>query len=193
VADHPGGTDVMTTYVYIATSLDGYIAEADGGLDWLNAISPPAGCDYGYAAFMAGIDALVMGRKTFEVVMGFGEWSYTKPVIVLSRSLSELPPEMSGKAELLAGSPVEILNALERRGFEHLYLDGGQTVQAFLREDLVDELIVTRIPILLGKGIPLFGDMPVALSFNHSGTETFENGLTQSRYVRDRSVQEEEV
>jgi dihydrofolate reductase len=177
---------MRTTTVYIATSLDGYIATADGGLDWLNAVPNPDGSDYGYAKFIKNIDAILMGRNTFEVVRGFGEWSYTTPVIVLSHSLKHLPDELEGKVTIASGSPAELLAQCEARGLHHLYIDGGQTIQAFLQADLVDNLIITRLPILLGGGIPLFGEIPQQLALTHIATESFSNGLVQSTYRRTK-------
>jgi dihydrofolate reductase len=175
---------MSTTTVYIATSLDGYIATTDGGLDWLNAVPNPDGSDYGYAEFIKDIDAILMGRNTFEVVRGFGAWSYTKPVIVLSHSLKHLPDDLEGKVTIASGSPTELLAQCEARGLSNLYIDGGQTIQAFLQADLVDNLIITRVPILLGGGIPLFGELAQPLPLTHIATESFSNGLVQSTYRR---------
>ena len=144
--------------VYIATSLDGFIADSSGGLDWLE-LPNLEQTDYGYAEFISRIDALLIGHKTFEQVLTFDAWPYDKPVFVLSRNLTALPDEVIGKAELVSGEPAAILEKLAEKGHNSLYIDGGRAVQSFLHEDLVDELIVSRIPVPLGGGVPLFGKL----------------------------------
>lgn len=170
----------MRASVFIATSLDGYIARPDGGLDWL----PDAPEEHGYEAFMASVDALVIGRKTFDTVMGFPDWPYgSKPVFVLSRSLQEaaLPP--GAVCEFLAGSPAEVVAALDGRGFRHAYVDGGETITGFLEAGLVQRMIITRIPVLLGAGIPLFGALGRDIRWSHEATRSYPSGLVQSTYV----------
>ncbi len=147
----------MTISVFIATSLDGFIATKDGGVDWLDEIPNPEKSDYGYAGFMSGIGAIMMGRNTFEKVLSFGGWPYDKPVFVLSNFLESVPEKVKGLAEIISGELGALIQQLEERGIRNLYVDGGKVVQSFLEKDLVDELIITRIPILLGEGIPLFG------------------------------------
>lgn len=139
----------MSNIAYIATSLDGYISDRDDGLDWLDSIPNPDNIDMGYGDLMNRVDALVMGRKTFEVVCGFdGPWPYTKPVFVLSNSLSSLSESHEGKAELITGSLAEVLVTIHEKGFQDLYIDGGTTIQSFLNEDLIDEMIITVLPML---------------------------------------------
>jgi len=176
----------MTNFVYIAASLDGYIADPQGGIEWLNELPNPEGSDYGWSEFLRGIDAILMGRKTFEKVLSFESWPYQLPVFVLSTSLQRIPARLIGKVDLIGGSPRELIDLLNSQGFQNLYIDGGKTVQGFLAADLVDELIITRIPILLGKGIPLFGELEDRLRFVHQGTDVYDNGLVQSRYQRSR-------
>ncbi len=176
----------MTTYVYIAESLDGLIADSSGGLAWLQVVPNPDNSDYGFAEFLSGVDAIVMGRRTFETVAGFDDWPYSAPVIVLSESLSALPAAFEGRAEILRGDPRVIVASLEDRGYSNLYIDGGRTIQRFLDDDLIDEMIITRIPVLLGGGTPLFGSMSRPLSFIHHNTRALNSQLVQSRYVRDR-------
>jgi dihydrofolate reductase len=175
----------MANYVYIATSLDGFIASADGGIDWLNEIPNPDKSDYGYAEFMSGIDALVMGRNSFEKVLSFGVWPYNKPVFVLSHSMTEVPEDMAGKVEIIKGEIHEVVTLLNKRGYKNLYIDGGKVIQSFLKEDLIDELIITRVPILLGDGIPLFGKLDQIVKFKHIITEVLNNVLVKSSYARD--------
>lgn len=176
----------MTNYVYIATSLDGFIADRDGGIEWLTGLPDPEGGDFGFAEFLGGVDAIVMGRKTFETVLGFGAWPYDKPVFVLSTTLAEAPAHLAGKAEIMAGDPRSVVAALRDRGYQSLYVDGGRTIQGFLDADLIDELIITTVPILLGDGVPLFGRLGRALAFRHVSTEGLSPDLVKSRYVRDR-------
>lgn len=168
--------------VFIATSLDGYIARANGDLDWLPG-SPDAGEDYGYGALMASVDGLVMGRKTYEKVRTFGEWPYgEKPVIVLSRRPEALAGVLPPRVEVWSGEPAEVATRLVERGWHHAYVDGGATIQGFLAAGLVDRLIVSRIPVLLGEGIPLFGRVPRDIRLEHCGTRAYASGLVQSEY-----------
>jgi dihydrofolate reductase len=171
------------TVVYCGLSLDGFIARPDGAIDWLGA--PPEGEDYGWSEFIATIDALVMGRKTFELLLTFPEWHYgATQLFVLSRTLRELPARAEGRAELTALGPAELLAELGRRGKRRVYVDGGLTVQSFLAADLIDELILTRLPVLIGQGIPLFGPLGGDLWWDHQATRTFRDGLVRSRYRR---------
>lgn len=173
--------------VFIARSLDGYIADKNGGLDWLQSIPNPDNLDLGYEKFIQGVDAIVLGRNTFEVVCGFDmEWPYTLPVFVLSHSLKSVPGELRGKVGILQGALPKILDQIHGKGYRRLYIDGGQTVQHFLKEDLIDELIITTIPVLLGGGIPLFGELPEKLDFEHVRSERFLDALVQDTYRRRR-------
>ncbi|WP_346859370.1 dihydrofolate reductase family protein [uncultured Draconibacterium sp.] len=172
-------------YVFIAKSIDGYIADKNGGIDWLHSVPNPDGLDMGYNAFTEQIDALVMGRKTFDVVCGFEiPWPYTKPVFVVSNSLKTLPEEYKGKVELVNGALSEIVDKIHTKGFIQLYIDGGTLIQSFLKEDLIDEMILTTIPILLGGGYPLFGELEAPLEFEHVKSEVFLNAVTQDTYRR---------
>jgi dihydrofolate reductase len=176
----------MGNIVYIATSLDGYIACKDGSIDWLMELPNPDNSDYGFSDFMKRIDGLIMGRNTFELVLKFGQWPYSKPVFVLSRTMNELPVDIRNKAELIHGELNTVVDELKDRGFENLYIDGGKTVQSFLKLDMIDELIITRIPIILGSGIPLFEEMDLELRFEHVQTEVLNNTLVKSRYLRKK-------
>jgi len=178
-------TERPTTVVYIATSLDGYIARADGGIDWLDGPDEPNDEDYGWAEFFAGIDAIVMGRATFELVVGFGVWHYgDRPLTVLSSTLQDVPEHLKDKASISALPPRDLLAHLGGQGHTRIYVDGGKTIQSFLREDLIDELVITKLPILIGQGIPLFGDLDGDLAWKHLSTSTFDNGLVKSHYRR---------
>ena len=169
--------------VYIATSLDGFIARSDGGLDWLKHNS--GGDDYGYHVFIASVDTLVMGRHSYEKVLTFGDWPYEgMPVVVMSQTLSDadIPEHLTGKVAITADAPRALLERLAKEGRKHLYIDGGKIIQSFLNEGLIQELIISRIPVLLGEGIPLFGPLETDIQLTHEETTTFSSGLVQSRY-----------
>ncbi len=173
--------------VFIATSLDGFIADKEGGLDWLSSIPNPKNIDMGYNEFTNRIDALVMGRVTFETVCGFDvDWPYQKPVFVLSNSLKEIPETHLGKAFLVKGTLTEVLEQIHQKGFHKLYIDGGKTIQSFLKEDLIDEMILTTIPILLGSGFPLFGKLQKQLDFECIQSEIFLNEIVQCHFKRKK-------
>ena len=166
--------------MFVGTSLDGFIARPNGALDFL----PPGGGEpHGYDEFMASVDALVIGRNTFETVLGFGGWAYgTKPVVVLSsRPIATAPA--GAVVERMAGAPAEIVAQLETRGIRHIYVDGGITIQRFLEAGLIDRLIITRVPLLIGTGISLFGPLPRDISLKHIATRHYPSGLVQSEYV----------
>lgn len=171
--------------VYIATSLDGFIARPDGTIDWL--IRPEytiEGEDFGYATFMASVDSMVMGRNTYEKVLSMGTgWPYAgKYMVVLSTGQPAVPDNLAGTVEVRHLSPAEAVAYLRQRGFRHVYVDGGKTIQAFLRENLVDELIITQIPVLLGQGLPLFGETGRDIRLEHVQATAFPNGFVQSTY-----------
>jgi len=166
--------------VFVGTSLDGFIARVNGDLDFL----PPGGGEpHGYDEFMATVDALVIGRKTFETVLGFGGWAYgAKPVFVLStRPLAPAPP--GAVVEHMSGTPEEIVARLDARGIGHIYVDGGITIQRFLRAGLIQRLTITRVPVLIGAGIPLFGTLPRDIALRHVATRQYASGLVQSEYL----------
>lgn len=171
--------------VYIATSLDGFIARNDGGIDWLNEANAtvPEGEDCGFQAFMDSVDALIMGRKTYEQVWSFGEWPYGRtPVVVLSRNPISFPPGVPATVTHSSEPPRDLLERLSKEGAEHVYVDGGTTIQGFLSESLIDEITVTVIPIILGDGIPLFGSIGREISLTHVRTTAFDFGFVQTTY-----------
>ncbi len=173
--------------VYIATSIDGYIADKDGGIEWLDTIPEINNIDSGYEAFSSDIDAMVMGRTTFETVCSFDiDWPYQKPVFVLSKTLKEIPNDYQGKAYLVKGSLAEILKQIHEKGYYRLYIDGGKLIQSFLREDLIDEMVITVIPILLGGGTPLFSELHSTLNFECKESKLFLDAIVQNRFVRKR-------
>lgn len=177
----------MTTKnkVFIATSLDGYIADENGGIDWLHSIPNPKNDDMGYNDFMSGVDAIIMGRTTFEIVCGFDiEWPYKVPVFVLSNTLDDVPKKYQGKAEVVKGPLKEILNNIHLKGCTNVYVDGGRTIQSFLSEDLITEITITTIPILLGGGIPLFAKLPKSLKFKCVDSKIYLDQVVQNRFVK---------
>ena len=173
--------------VFIATSLDGYIADQDGAIDWLHEIPHPEGSDMGYKEFTSQIDALVMGRKTFDTVCSFDiDWPYDKPVFVVSNTLSVIPQKAESKAHLVNGTLNQVLDKIHRQGYFLLYVDGGTTIQNFLQEDLIDEMVITVIPVLLGGGIRLFGDLAERRTFECTHSELFSNKVVQNHFRRVR-------
>ena len=173
--------------VFIATSLDGYIADKNGGVDWLHSVPNPDNDDMGYIDFTSNIDALVMGRSTFETVIGFDvPWPYNKPVFVLSNKMKKIPESHQGKAFLMNGSLTKVLEHIHDRGYLRLYIDGGSTIRSFLKEDLIDEMVLSTIPILLGGGASLFTELPNEQRFELIETKIYLNQITQSHYKRIR-------
>jgi dihydrofolate reductase len=172
--------------VFIGTSLDGFIARPHGEFDFLPA---GGGEPHGYAEFMATVDALVLGRNTFETVLAFDEWPYgDKPVFVLStRPLAPAPA--GALVERLSGEPAQVVARLDERGIRHIYVDGGITIQRFLRAGLIQRLIVTRVPVLIGAGIPLFGAIDRDIVLTHVRTQHYASGLVQSEYRIGRDGQ----
>jgi dihydrofolate reductase len=176
----------MKTLVYIGTSLDGFIARKDGDINWLTQFANDEAI-HAYEEFMSRTDAIVIGRGTYEKVLTFPSWPYEKKVFVLSRSIKEAPDIVREKVTFLSMEPKELLNHLSKKGFSNIYLDGGKVIQDFLKEDLIDELIISKIPMLIGKGIPLFGYLDSDLYFVHLRTVVNSNGLVRSYYERKRS------
>ncbi len=172
--------------VFVGTSLDGFLARPDGALDFLPA---DGGEPHGYEAFLASVDAIVLGRKTYETVLAFREWPYgAKPVFVLSHRRIA-PPPRGANVERLAGEPDEIVSQMAARGLRHIYVDGGLTIQGFLRAGRIQRLVLTRVPVLIGGGVPLFGALPADLRLRHVATRSFRSGLVQSEYrVADASA-----
>lgn len=172
--------------VFIAQSIDGYIADKNGKIDWLNSIPNPDGDDMAYNSFMNRMDAILMGRKTYETVLGFDtEWPYEKAVFVLSTSLKEIPESLKTKVTIVNGSLQKVLDEIHQKGFYRLYIDGGSTIQSFLKQDLIDEMIITTFPIILGGGASLFSNLSDPLNFNLLSSETYLDQITQVHYQRN--------
>jgi dihydrofolate reductase len=170
----------MTASVFIGTSVDGFIARLNDDLDFL----PEGGGEpHGYNEFIASVDAIVIGRKTFEKVLSMETWPYgDRRVVILSSRPLDLPAAVGGVVEQMAGPPAEIVSQLAARGVHHLYIDGGITIQRFLRAGQIQRLIITRVPVLIGEGVPLFGTLPHDIRLLHVATRHYPSGLVQSEY-----------
>jgi dihydrofolate reductase len=173
----------MKTIVYIGTSLDGFIARTDGSFDWLSRFADDEAIR-AYEELINRIDAIVMGRGTFEKVLTFPSWPFEKKVFVLSTSITAAPANISEKVTILSMDPGALLSHLSGLGYSNIYVDGGKVIQAFLKEDLIDELIISKAPMLIGSGIPLFGYLDKDLVFRHIRTDVCSNGLVRSYYER---------
>ena len=181
----------MKASVYIATSLDGFIARRDGSIDWLNEAHAlvPEGEDCGFKEFIASVDALIMGRKTYEQVLSFGQWPYGEtPVVVLSHNPVKIPSSLPGTVSCSSESSQVLLKRLSTEGVSHVYIDGGGTIQGFLAEFLIDEITITRIPVAIGDGIPLFGPLEKGIRLTHISTIPYDFGFVQSRYRIDKDA-----
>jgi len=171
--------------VFVGVSLDGFIARPNGDLDWLMGEGGGDSAEYGYNEFIVGINAIIMGRKTFEKVLTFDKWYYgNKRVVVLSHHPLDFSVAQArgGVIELMAGPPAEIVSKLAASGASHLYVDGGITIQQFLRAGLIQRLIISRLPVLIGEGMPLFGSLPSDVRLRHVTTRTYPGGMVQSEY-----------
>jgi dihydrofolate reductase len=169
----------MKASVFVGASVDGFIARVNDDLDFL---PPDGGEPHGYVEFMSTVDAMVIGRKTYEKVLTFGTWPYPKPVFVLSSRVLATPPP-GAVVERMSGDPDDIVARLELRGIGHIYVDGGITIQRFLRARLIQRIIITRVPVLIGSGVPLFGELPQDIGLTHITTRQYASGLVQSEYV----------
>lgn len=174
---------MITGHVFIASSLDGFIARKDGDIEWLLTRDDPSE-DHGYPAFIANIDGIVMGRGSYEKVLTFETWPYNKPVLVLSKQLakSAVPEKLKGLVRFSELSPKAAMEMLEGEGKRRIYVDGGQIIQSFLREGLIEDMVVTQVPVLIGEGLPLFGSLRGDVSLTHVSTKAFPSGLVQSLY-----------
>ena len=173
----------MKISVFVGISVDGFLARPNGDFDFL----PEGGGEpHGYDEFMASVDALVIGRNTFEKVLTLEAWPYgDKRVVVLSSHPVDLSAARGGVLEQMAGPPAEIVSRLAASGANHLYVDGGITIQRFLRAGLIQRLVITRVPVLIGEGIPLFGSLPRDVRLRHVATRSYPSGLVQSEYSVD--------
>ena len=174
-------TPPIKATVFVGTSLDGFLARSNGDLDFLPV---GGGEEHGYTDFMATVDTIVVGRNTYDKVLTFGKWPYGKKrVIVLSTRPIDMPQARGAVVERMAGSPPEIVAQLAARGARHLYVDGGITIQRFLQAGLIQRLIITRVPVLIGTGIALFGALLQDINLHHVKTRQYKSGLVQSEYT----------
>jgi dihydrofolate reductase len=174
---------MTTAHIFIATSLDGFIARPDGDIAWLLSRDDPAE-DHGYDAFIADKDLIVMGRGSYEKVRGFDQWPYDRPVLVLSQELAgtPVPDALQGKLRFSNSAPKDVMQELAGQGAQRIYLDGGRLVQSFLREGLVADMVLTTVPVLIGAGRPLFGALPTDVDLRLLESRSFPSGLVQSKY-----------
>ncbi|EGR2590827.1 dihydrofolate reductase family protein [Vibrio mimicus] len=173
----------MKVSAYIGQSIDGYIAGINGELDWMQDVSNPEGSDFGFSEFMSTVDALLMGRNTFEKVASFGFWPYNKPVYVASNSLRMLPAEFEDKASLISGSVKEMLDALSSRGIKTVYIDGGLLIQSALRAKVLTEITITTLPTILGSGIKLFGHLDNSVKLRLVSSEIVVGQMVKTHYT----------
>lgn len=181
----------MRCSVYIATSADGYIAAIDGDIEWLHTAGNSSADmgplqDMGFSAFLNSVDCIIMGRNTIEVISRMNltaeEWPYGNlPVIVLSTTLKTIPT-LPGKVEIFSGEISRLITDLESRGLRHAYVDGGATITSFLNLKLIDEMTITRVPLLLGDGIPLFGRLTAPITLTNAEAVSFPNDFVQVKY-----------
>lgn len=181
----------ITTSVYIATTLDGFIAREDGSIDWLmeaNATVPP-GEDCGYAEFMSTVDVLIMGKNTYEQVADFEPWPYEgRRVVVLTSRDFTFRKGLGIRLERSSEAPRELLNRLSSEGCKHAYVDGGKVIQSFMSQGLIDRITLTTIPVLIGQGRSLFGRMPGDIKLKLTQSKSYEFGFTQSTYLARAEV-----
>jgi len=173
-------TPAIRASVFVGTSLDGFLARPNGDFDFLPA---GGGEEHGYTEFMATVDTLVVGRNTYDVVLRLPAWPYAgKRVVVLSSRPIPSPSDPAARVERMEGEPREIAGRLAATGSRHVYVDGGLTIQAFLRAGLIQRMTITRVPVLIGEGIPLFGAVPRDLRLRHLQTRSYASGLVTSEY-----------
>jgi dihydrofolate reductase len=169
----------MKASVFVGISVDGFMARLDGSLDFL----PEGGGEpHGYEEFMRTVDALVIGRNTYETVLGFGGWFYGEKLVCVLSSRELAPAPAGAIVQHMAGEPRDIVAKLSAQGIGHIYVDGGLTIQQFLRAGLIQRLVVTRVPVLIGTGIPLFGPLERDILLRHVVTQSYASGLVQSEY-----------
>ena len=177
----------MKNSVFIATSLDGFISDKEGKIDFLHSFPNPDNEDLGYSEFMKGVDGIIMGRTTFETVCSFDiEWPYKVPVFVLSNTLKNIPSQITGVVKIVNGNLTEIILNLNNQGYRNLYIDGGKTIQNFLGEDLIDEITITTIPIILGGGTSLFGNLTSPINFRCINSTIYLKSIVQNKFSRLR-------
>lgn len=182
----------MKCSVYIATSVDGFIARPNGAVDWLHTagnLEADMGTeDMGFKSFMDSVDCMIMGRKCMEMISSMNltpeQWFYgDMKIIVLSDTVKEAPDNLKGKVEMFSGNIGHLIHSLEKEGYQHAYIDGGKTIQSFIDLKLIDEITLTRIPILLGEGIPLFGKTFADIKLEKAKACDYVNDFVQVKYA----------
>ncbi len=170
-------------HVFIATSLDGYIARTDNSLDWLMKydLNPDEG---GFDEFTANMDAMLMGSGTFKTVLGFGQWPYKMHTYVMSGSMAqeEVPESLQDKVTIKNTAPMELMKELYGQGVKKVYVDGGKLIQSFLRNNLISEITLTQTPILIGKGKSLFGEIESDIDLELISSKPMKFGFIQNHY-----------
>lgn len=173
----------MKLSVFCGVSVDGFLARPNHALDFLDTEEQEP---HGFEEFYRSVDVIVIGRRTFEVVLTFGKWAYgKKSVVVLSSRKLDFSSVQGASVEQMSGEPAEIAKKLEARGFKHAYIDGGITIQRFLGAGCIDRMVITRVPVVIGDGIPLFGSVPHDIRLRHVATRCYKGGLVQSEYETD--------
>ena len=181
----------MKCSVYIATSADGYIATPDGGVDWLhtagNLEADMGSEDMGFQSFMDSVDCMIMGRKCMEMISSMNltpkQWVYgDMRIVVLSNTVKEPPENLRGKVEMYSGDIQDLIVKLESSGFKHAYIDGGSTITSFINLKLINEMTITKAPVLLGEGIPLFGKINKSVKLENAKASAFPNDFIQIKY-----------
>lgn len=174
----------MRCTVFIATSLDGFIARPNGDLDWLPGASGEGsdGEDYGFKEFMDTVDVMVMGRLTYEKVLTFGDWPFGDAWVVVLSS-RPLQPQPGTRMQVMSGTPEQVVARLEAAGARHAYVDGGATIRGFLDAGLVQRMIITRVPVLIGRGVPLFGPLERDVRLRAVTTRQYPSGMVQTEYA----------
>ncbi len=172
-----------TGHIFMAMSLDGYVARDDFSLDWLMK-QKTDGEDHGYDDFMADKDGLVMGSGSFRTLLSFDAWPYEKPVVILSHKLEtdDVPKELRDKVRISAQTPQDLMGTLSGQGWKRAYIDGGKVIQSFLREGLISDMTVTVAPILIGSGKRMFGALNADVDLRLTGSRSFPSGLVTTRY-----------
>lgn len=183
----------MKCSVYIATSVDGYIATKDGSVDWLHTAGNKDAemgehADMGFNDYISSIDCMIMGRKCMDMISSFNlsseQWPYGDiKIIVLSNTIKDAPENLKDKVEMYSGDLNDLIDSLEYKGFKHAYIDGGTTIQAFINLQLINEITITRTPLLLGEGIPLFGETFKIIKLEQAKAIAFPNNFVQVKYI----------
>jgi dihydrofolate reductase len=180
----------MRLSVFCGVSVDGFLARPDDALDFLHTSEQEP---HGFMKFLASVDVVVIGRRTFDVVLKLGHLALygKKSVVVLSSRPLDFSSVKGGVVGQMSGEPTEIAKQLKARGFKHAYIDGGITIQRFLAAGCIDRMVITRVPVLIGAGIPLFGPLPRDISLRHVATRSYNGGLVQSEYAIGVEVQKQ--